>query len=400
MVRIVLLLLLFGGGSALLVRWRSPPVGALLTPRFQGADRDRKQIGIALRRLAEGIDQPTDVQFPPGMNGWAVVLQKSGVARWLNVDRGTHAELFRVEVRTASEEGLLGIAFHPRFAQNGRFFINYVTSDGEHDVSRVAEWKLSPSTGALKDARAQAGPVLMEVQQPYPNHNAGQLAFGPDGYLYIGWGDGGAAFDPHGNGQDGSSLLGSMLRIDVDSAQRPYAVPKDNPFLQRPGFAPETWAYGLRNPWRYSFDPRGRLVIADVGQNRWEEIDLVTAGDNLGWNLKEGFECVHPEAGGCARSDLIDPVWAYGRDDGLSITGGYVATGNRVPALAGLYVFGDYGSGKLFAIALPDDRGRRVEQPIALGQWDMHPATFGRDAAGDLYLADFSHGDIYRLEAR
>jgi glucose/arabinose dehydrogenase len=399
------------GGAALafcgwiaFFRERPTPIGGALPALTSPAQMPSGTPAIELHKIADGFDQPTDLQFPPGGEPYAVVLQKTGSARWLDLERGIHGELFRVEVRTASEQGLLGLAFHPRFAVNGRFFINCVVRSGGRDVSQVVEWKLTEATAQLDRARAQRMRVLMEVPQPYVNHNAGQLAFGPDGYLYVGWGDGGAGGDPHGHGQDGTTLLGSMLRIDVDAhsphGNRAYAIPTDNPFLGQSRFAAETFAYGLRNPWRYSFDPEGRLVVADVGQNGWEEIDIVQAGDNLGWNVREGFACFRAQSADCERKDLVPPVFVYGRELGNSITGGYVYTGRRVAALRGLYVFGDFGSGRIFALKLPRDRAERVERATELGRWPIHPSTFGRDEDGEVYVADFNGGGVYRVAER
>lgn len=369
-------------------------------PRFTGADAQRKQLRIGLQTIAKGIEQPTDIQFPPGVSGYAVVLQKTGDARWLRLKDGAHGQFFQVDVQTASEEGLLGLAFHPRFADNRRLFLNYVTQREGQDVTRIAEWQVPP-VADFSEAKAKEVSVLLEVPQPYANHNAGQLAFGPDGYLYVGFGDGGYRDDPQNRSQNPSELLGKMLRLDVDKTAKgkPYAIPSDNPFLDKPSFRPEIWAYGLRNPWRYSFDPRDRLIIADVGQDTWEEIDIAQAGDNLGWKLKEGFACTGKQET-CARDDLVDPLLVYGRREGNSITGGYVYTGKRVAALRDLYVYGDFGSGRLWAIALPEDRSARIDNPIALGQWPMMPSAFGRDHDGELYVANFASGEIFRLTGK
>jgi glucose/arabinose dehydrogenase len=381
-------------------RYERDKVSGPIAPHFDGADAKRERRAIALELVAKGLTQPTDIQFPPGRSDVAVVLEKTGDARWLALASGNHGELFHVDVLTASEEGLLGLAFHPGFASNGRIFINYVAKVGDKDMTRVAEWKLNPPAD-LQNAEASAVRVLLEVEQPYQNHNAGQLAFGPDGMLYIGLGDGGFRDDPKGNGQNPGALLGKMLRIDVNGAsdQKPYRVPPDNPFLAKPEFKPEIWAWGLRNPWRYAFDPQGRLIVADVGQDRWEELHIVQAGDNLGWQVREGLVCARKEkdAPGCEPTYMIEPFFVYGRGDGASITGGYVYTGTRVPALRGLYVFGDFVSGRLFALSLPADRATRIAQPIALGRWPLLPSTFGRDAAGELYVATFANGDIYRI---
>jgi glucose/arabinose dehydrogenase len=371
---------------------------APLAPQFDGPDGDRRRIAIGMEVVARGIEQPTDIQFPPGVSDHAVVLSKTGTAHWLRLASGTHGRLFEVAVKTASEQGLLGLAFHPRFAENGRFFINYVAGSGDEDVTRIAEWRMSRGPD-LPGAKAEPVRTLLEVEQPYPNHNGGGLAFGPDGHLYIGLGDGGYRDDPHAHGQNGETLLGSMLRIAVDAPgqDRAYDIPKDNPFVGKPGFRPETWAYGLRNPWRYSFDPQGRLIVGDVGQNRWEEVDIVRAGDNLGWAIREGFECFARDDRGCDRKDLVDPIFAYGRRDGVSITGGHVYTGTRIEALRGHYVFGDFGSGRLFALRLPDDRTQRVQAATALGRWPIMPTAFGRDQQGELYVAEFKRGEILRI---
>jgi len=373
--------------------------GAVLAPRFEGADAQRKQLRISLQTVATGIEQPTDIQFPPGIDDCAVVLEKTGTVRWLRLSKGLHGKLLHVDVVSDVEEGLLGLAFHPDFAANGRLFIGYVVRVGSKDVSRIAEWHIS-NTSDLAHAKARQVTVLLELEQPYQNHNGGQLAFGPDGYLYAGFGDGGFRDDPHGHGQNPATWLGSMLRIDVNTraAGKAYGIPHDNPFVGKPGHRPEAWATGLRNPWRYSFDTLGRLVIADVGQDAWEEVDIAQAGDNLGWNIKEAFSCRIDDRTQCDRADLVAPVFAYGREDGASITGGFVYTGERIAALRGLYVFGDFVSGRLFAIALPKDRTERVQTPIALGKWPIMPSAFGRDHRGELYVASLPRGEIYRLD--
>lgn len=357
-----------------------------------------RDIPIAAAPIAKGFNQPTDIQFPPGIAQQALVLEKGGLAKWLKVDTGVHGKLLEVHVLTASEEGLLGAAFHPGFAKNGRLFLHYVAEVEQKDMSRVEEWQLEP-TNDLVRAKARAVRTILELEQPYQNHNAGQLAFGPDGYLYVGFGDGGFRGDPHDHGQDGSTWLGSMLRIDIDvpaGSKEPYRVPKDNPFLGRAGFAPETFAYGLRNPWRYSFDPKGRLIVADVGQDRWEEIDIVQAGDNLGWKVREGFMCAKEGEPNCELTGAVAPIHAYPRALGTSVTGGYVYLGSRIPALQGKYVFGDFTSGRMFALSLPDDRTQRVDAQ-SLGKLSMLISTFGRDHDGELYAASYGNGHIVKL---
>ncbi len=362
-------------------------------PVFDGKDASRPRVEVALSPVLTGFKNVTDLQFPPGESGRAVVLEKRGVATWVELATDTRRELLTVDVRTNSELGLLGLAFHPKYAENHRIYTNTNPSGGELRTT-ITEWTVDQQSGKAGSPR-----VLLEIAQPYSNHDGGQLAFGPDGYLYIGMGDGGSAGDPQGHGQDRSTLLGAMLRIDVDRADPglAYAVPQDNPFVGTEGVRPEIWAYGLRNPWRYSFDPKGRLLVADVGQNLWEEVDVVARGDNLGWNVREGRSCFEPETG-CATAGMVDPLFVYGHDEGASITGGYVSLSPGLPALQGWWIFGDFASGRLWAL---DARGALVpgqDAPVvSLGRWDLNPATFGRAADGTVYVVDFPSGTLYRI---
>jgi quinoprotein glucose dehydrogenase len=302
-----------------------------------------------------------------------------------------------------NEEGLLGLAFHPRYAENGEFFLYYTIKDPPH-TSIISRFRVS------KDDPNRADPMfeeeILRIPQPYWNHNGGTILFGPDGYLYIGLGDGGAANDPHGNGQNLKTLLGSILRIDVDHKDRDlnYAIPKDNPFVGRNDARGEIWAYGIRNIWRMAFDRKTNVLWAgDVGQNLWEEIDLIVRGGNYGWNLREG---AHPfaENGGRPRRDLIDPVWEYHHDIGKSITGGNVYRGQKVPPLAGKYLYADYVSGLVWALDY-DLQAKKVKanyviQPAeSLPLKNMPVITFGEDEEGETYFTD-SFGVIYRFVAR
>ncbi|MCB1326376.1 MAG: PQQ-dependent sugar dehydrogenase [Spirochaetales bacterium] len=367
------------------------------SPIFVGPDENRERLAISLRRVATELPQITDVQFVPGGEEM-LVATKGGQLFLVRRATGDKTPVFRFDVTTVSEQGLLGLALHPGFSSNGRLFVNYTTSVRGQDVSRVSEWRVDRPTD-LASARLSDERVLMEVEQPYQNHNAGQVAFGPDGYLYIGWGDGGWRADPRGNGQNPATLLGSMLRIDVDewATDRPYAIPRDNPFVERSGYRPEMFAIGLRNPWRFSFDSRGRLVVADVGQDLFEEVDIVLAGDNLGWNIREAAHCFEPPEN-CRTSGLTDPIYEYGREEGQSITGGFVYTGSRIPGLRNRYVFGDFVSGRLWAIELPENARDRVPAAVSLGKWPILPSTFARDPNGEIYVADFGGGAIYRLD--
>lgn len=347
-----------------------------LVASFEAVDPAGQRIAIDLQPVVSGLAEITDIQFPPGDGSRMLVLRKTGEIHRVEVATGRQERVHRLEVPTRSEQGLLGLAFHPRWPQDDRVFLNTTAIVNGADHTRISAWRADPATLSLSGEQ-----ILLEVAQPYPNHNAGQLAFGPDGKLYVGLGDGGAANDPHGHGQDRETLLGSMLRLDVDGALPPV---------------PETFAIGLRNPWRYSFTPDGRLVVADVGQNTWEEVSLVPEGANLGWNLREGRHCFPPDVTGCPTEGLVDPVFEYGRDAGFSVTGGYVVTGSGVPALTGKYLVGDFGTGRMWALELPAEPGGDA-RAWGLGRWPIQISTFGRDPAGEVYVADFGRGTVYRI---
>ena len=292
-----------------------------------------------------------------------------------------------------SEEGLLGLALDPK-PTSEHLYVYYSASNPRRSV--VARFTLAPDASA---ADPDSELVIMEVAQPYANHNGGQLAFGPDGYLYVGLGDGGAAGDPQGHGQDTSTLLGAILRIDVSQAtpERPYAIPPDNPLNSENtegGGRGEIWAYGLRNPWRFSFDREtGQLWAGDVGQNRWEEIDLITRGANYGWNALEGNHCFRPNDG-CQRDGMTPPVWEYSLDGKpCSVIGGYVYRGSAIPWLHGAYVYGDFCSGRVFGLRYADGQVTEHRQLADTGRRIM---SFGQDNHGELYLLSQESG-IYRL---
>jgi glucose/arabinose dehydrogenase len=277
------------------------------------------------------------------------------------------------------------LAFHPEYATNGRFFVNYTRQPDGATV--VAEYRVSRAPTA--DADADAERVLLTMPQSYANHNGGMIEFGPDGFLYIGMGDGGAAGDPGNRAQNLGDLLGKMLRIDVDRGM-PYAIPRDNP-LAGGGGRPEIFAWGLRNPWRFSFDrERGDLWVGDVGQNAWEEIDIVRRGRNYGWRAMEGAHCYSPRLD-CDTRGLEPPVVEYQNGRGrCSVTGGYVYRGRRIPSLAGTYVYGDYCSGEIFGFA-----GGAARVLLATG---LPISSFGEDHAGELYVVDL-RGTVHRLVA-
>lgn len=371
-----------------------------MQPRFNDADVQREKILVNLVQLTSGFTQPVDIQFSPVERDLALIAEKTGALKWINFKTKATGTLAKITVLTNAEEGLLGVAFHPAYATNGKIYLNYVANENGKDVSRVAEWIVSKPS-AIAESTLGSERILMRLVQPYANHNAGQLAFGPDGMLYIGWGDGGFKDDPKGNGQNPLTLLGSMLRISVepDANGKPYSIPKDNPHVGDARYAPETWAIGFRNPWRYSFDPKGRLIVADVGQDLFEEIDIVDKGGNYGWKIREGFHCFEPKEN-CQTKDLNDPIYEYGRKEGQSLTGGYVYTGTEISALKNKYVFADFISGRIWAIELPDIAQTKVQKVLTLGQWPVLISSFGRDAAGNVYAADFGSGKIFYLAAK
>ena len=327
-----------------------------------------------------------------------IVLQPGRILLFPREDATGTAEVFldirrRVNDR-GNEEGLLGLAFDPDYRSNGYFYVYYSASGPRRSV--ISRFAVSPSDPNRADTGSEL--VLLEVAQPYGNHNGGTVIFGPDGYLYIGLGDGGSRGDPLGNGQDRGTLLGAMLRLDVRdaTAARPYAVPADNPFVDEgDGARPEIWAYGLRNPWRFSFDRlTGELWAGDVGQNDYEEIDLIRRGGNYGWNIMEGLHCYPPGVSRCPQEGLEAPVIEYSQSaGGCSVTGGYVYRGPRLPWLYGAYVYGDFCSGKIWALRYD---GSRVTEQLELVDSSLRIAAFGEDQEGELYILSFDE-KLYRM---
>ena len=302
-----------------------------------------------------------------------------------------------------NEEGLLALAFHPRYASNGFFYVYYTASEPRRGV--LSRFEISADDPDRADPDSET--VILEVPQPYGNHNGSTVVFGPDGYLYVSLGDGGSANDPRNNAQDLSTLLGTVLRLDVDSQPGGYAIPADNPFVDRPGARGEIWAYGLRNVWRMSFDrATGDLWAGDVGQNTWEEIDLITRGGNYGWRIREGM---HPFREGASIDPLIDPVVEYPQRQGrqiigMSVTGGFIYRGRAMKRLYGAYVYGDYVTGRIWA--LRHDNGTLIaNREVFHSPPRVYISSFGEDAAGELYVCSFdamdgrggATGRIYRV---
>jgi glucose/arabinose dehydrogenase len=338
---------------------------------------------LRLEPVVEGLDSPLFLTHAGDGSGRLFVLERAG--RILIVDQSVLLpEPFldiRSRVRSGGEQGLLGLAFHPGFARNGRFFVSYTRqNDG---ASVVAEYRVSADV----DRARRIERVLLTVPQPFGNHNGGMIAFGRDGDLYIGLGDGGSGGDPGNRAQDADELLGKILRIGV--AGRPYDIPPDNPFADGGG-RPEIFALGLRNPWRFSFDRKnGQLFAGDVGQGHREEIDRIRRGRNYGWRLIEGTRCYRPRVG-CEQDGLEPPLTEYRHRRGrCSVTGGYVYRGRAIPQLKGTYVFGDFCSGEIFGLR----KGRRA----ILLDTELAIASFGEDEAGEVYVVDLVAGAVSRI---
>jgi glucose/arabinose dehydrogenase len=353
--------------------------------------RAERTASVRLEPVASGLAFPLDFAAPPGDPSRQFIAEKGGRVRVLRDGVLLDRPFLDLSGRVSggSEQGFLGIAFHPGYPSDPRFFVNYTDLAGD---THVASFRVSGNP----DVAAPSGADLFVVDQPFPNHNGGGLAFGPDGFLYIGLGDGGSEGDPLGNGQSLSTLLGKMLRIDVDRGS-PYAIPAGNPFLGTAGARGEIWSYGLRNPFRFSFDRgTGDLYIGDVGQAAREEIDFApraSGGQNYGWNRTEGTLCFATSS--CNRDGITFPIAEYGHDAGCAVTGGYVYRGTAIPALQGEYFFGDFCSGFV--------RSLRVGGGSASGQTDwpqLAPGdsitSFGQDAAGELYVVT-GGGNVFRI---
>jgi len=350
--------------------------------------------GYQWRLVSGGLNSPVGLANAGDGSQRLFVLEQPGVIRILREGALLPDPFLDIsnQVGCCGERGLLGLAFHPNYEQNGFFYLNYTDLNGDTVISRF-------SVSSDPDRADPASETLvLGVPQPYPNHNGGSMAFGPDGYLYLGLGDGGSGGDPQGNGQNPDVLLGKLLRLDMDSGE-PYAIPADNPYAAGGGAA-EVWASGLRNPWRFSFDRlTGDLYIGDVGQSSWEEIDFSPAGSpggvNFGWNFREGthpYSDTAPPAG----LELIDPVVEYGHDQGITVIGGYVYRGERLPAWQGIYLYGDYGSGLIWGL-FRDSSG--VWQNTLLFQTGSTITSFGEDEQGEVYLVDHM-GILFRLEQK
>jgi glucose/arabinose dehydrogenase len=372
---------------------------------------------LVLTELATGLERPVYLTQPRGDSQRLFVVEKPGRIRILRDGALVEAPFLSIPgVSEAGDEmGLLGIAFHPEYAENGRFYVYYSTMQSGSHNSRIAEYRVAADNPDLADASSER--ILLEVAEPQQNHNGGDLEFGRDGYLYIGLGDGGGGGDNHGtigNGQNLTTHLGKILRIDVDGSgagpNAAYGIPAGN--IGAEGALPEIWSYGLRNPWRFSFDAcTGDMYIADVGQGEIEEIDFEPAGlggRNYGWRLMEGENCFNPDSGcNAAAQNLVLPVATYDHGVGQSITGGYVYRSSAIPALRGAYIYADYGSSRFFALRMAAN-GSVAEPQLDISD-NINPqsggsrqvtgiTSFGQDGPGNVYVLSYG-GGVYRIDA-
>jgi glucose/arabinose dehydrogenase len=352
-------------------------------------------VSIQLVRVAEGLSRPVALAHAGDGTGRLFIVEKVGrirVVRDGGIAAGPFLDISSLVNSSGNEQGLLGLAFHPDFRTNGRFFVYYTAKAA--GANTVAEYRAPlPSSDA---ADPGSGRVLLAIPDTRSNHNGGQLAFGPDGFLYAGTGDGGGAGDPDRSAQDRNHLFGKILRIDVDRGD-PYGIPADNPFVAQGNAKPEVWALGLRNPWRFSFDrATGDLWIGDVGQNAIEEVDVIPearrGGLNFGWSVVEGTRCFREP--GCSVAGFTPPVFEYTHDDGgCSVTGGYVYRGRDIPALTGRYLFADYCQRPI--LALRRDGERFVADTVVTGPGSI--GSFGEDETGEIYVLADREGAVYRL---
>lgn len=371
---------------------------------------------VSLVEIAGGFFNPTHITHAGDGSGRLFVVEQAGVIRIIENGKVLPVPFLDIHNRVESggEKGLLSVTFHPQSKDNGLFYVDYTTSSSGGLYTHISRFKHKDYNHAEPESEV----VLLRIRQPYSNHNGGQVTFGPDGYLYIGMGDGGSANDPHGNGQNTAVLLGKLLRIDVDHKEAPliYAIPKDNPFAGKKTGREEIWAYGLRNPWRFSFDPAdGRLYLADVGQNEVEEINTIEKGGNYGWNIMEGDICTHGVNKDCNKAGLKMPIHTYRHTEGFSITGGFVYRGNNIPGLCGVYLYADYVTGKIWGLRydgnkvtvntelvnlkstnLPNIMTRLVSK---LQGASIGISSFGEDQNHELYIADHQNGKIMKIIA-
>ena len=373
--------------------------------------------------IADGYKKPVFITSYPNNAKLLYIVEQAGLIKIINDGKKLSRPFFDINKRVVNpnrpgdERGLLGFAFHPNHTNNGKFYINYMDNDGNTIVSEF-------STNSELRANHKSERIILKLKQPYGNHNGGDIQFGPDGYLYISIGDGGKAGDPLNAGQDLSSLFGKIIRIDIE--QKPYGIPKSNPFFGQKGKREEIWAWGLRNVWRFSFDKQtGDKYLADVGQNKWEEVNFEPAsskgGLNYGWRIMEANHCYDPKEN-CPTEGLIKPIIEYPNDanhpafafriieelsfsetdvEGCSVTGGYVYRGQKIKSMQGQYIFGDYCSGNIWTLKVVNGKAinfknRTEEINIGGGEFTTYISSFGQDSDGEIYIIDYN-GGIYKL---
>jgi glucose/arabinose dehydrogenase len=374
---------------------RTPSVSASFDA---SAPFDPTGINLDVRVVVDGLAAPVDVTSAGDGSGRLFVVEQGGRIRIVKDGVLVARPFLDISDRITSggERGLLGLAFHPDFPADPRFFVNYTDLDGN---TVIAQFKVDGSDPDVADPKSEL--VILGFKQPYPNHNGGAVEFGPDGMLYVSTGDGGSAGDPQGNGQRLDTFLAKILRFDIggNSAAVPYKVPPDNPFITVAGAKPEIWLTGLRNPWRIRFDrATGDLWIGDVGQNAWEEIDVARAGVgglNYGWNTMEGFHCYSP-ASGCDQDGLTLPLAEYGHDLGCAVIGGVVVRDPRQPVLDGGYIFGDECSGNLWVM---DPTGTGKREPVLASKTGTALSAIGEDEDGNVFATDVSGGTLMQITA-
>ena len=373
------------------------PVSTAVSATPEPVDVPLPNVRVEVVFPSVSFDRMVYLTHPEGMpDPLYLVLQPGRIMAFDNVESPPSPDTF-LDIRSrvsdrGNEEGLLGLAFDPAYRNNGYFYVYYSAASPRRSV--IARYQASPDGNSADPSTEK---IVMQIGQPFSNHNGGHITFGPDGYLYVGLGDGGSGGDPRGHGQNLRTLLGTIIRIDVSTLDETgsYAVPSDNPFVGVEDARPEIWAYGLRNPWRFSFDREtGELWAGDVGQNKLEEIDIVTKGGNYGWNIMEGSSCFRGDP--CDRDEFVPPVAEYGRDGGCSVTGGYVYRGSRIPSFVGAYVYGDFCTGKIWALRYD---GSRVTGNAQIADTDLQISSFAEGPEGEVYILSFT-GQIARLTLR
>lgn len=352
-----------------------------------------EQLNLTLKPVASGFAKPLYLTHAHDQR--LFVVQQAGQIMIIEGGVTRPTPFLDIKTRVGSngnEQGLLSVAFHPNYQKNGLFYVNYTNLEGS---TTIARYHVSADPNVADEISEQ---ILLTIPQPYSNHNGGHILFGPDGYLYIGMGDGGAANDPHNNGQSLNTLLGKILRLDVDTGS-PYGVPQDNPFITTAAARPEIWSFGWRNPWRMAFDAAtGDLYVADVGQNQYEEVDVELAGSgggqNYGWRLMEASHCFNPTSCDPATLKVVMPIAEYPHSQGCSVTGGYVYHGTQFPQLNGVYLYADYCTGTVWGLRHEADGSWSQAELLASGKII---SSFGLDAAGELYLIDHRNGEVWQV---